>query len=149
MERSDISLAARVLCNFPEHLNEDQRVPDALSDLGILAKKPEAVIVKTPNVSASIPQLKKCIAELQAKGFSVPDYPTEPKNDSEKQTNATYQKVLGSAVNPVLREGNSDRRVAGPVKEWAAANPHKMMPWSRACRSHVGHMTSGDFYSNE
>ena len=149
MERSDISLAARVLCHFPELLSEDQKVPDALAELGVLAKRPEAVMVKTPNISASIPQLKLCIAELQAKGFKVPDYPTEPSNDAEKKINSTYAKVLGSAVNPVLREGNSDRRVAGPVKEWAAANPHKMMPWSRACGTHVGHMTSGDFYANE
>jgi isocitrate dehydrogenase len=120
-----------------------------LAALGDLAKRPEAVMVKTPNISASIPQLKLCIAELQAKGFDVPNYPSEPSNDVEKKISSTYAKVLGSAVNPVLREGNSDRRVAGPVKEWAQANPHKLLPWSRAAQTHVGHMTSGDFYANE
>ena len=148
-ESKDISLAARILAHFPESLPENQRVPDALSELGELANTPEANIIKLPNISASIPQLKEAVQELQEKGYKIPDFPDEPKTDEEQSIRAAYAKVLGSAVNPVLREGNSDRRVAKPVKEYAQKNPHSMGVWSADSKTHVAHMQSGDFYGSE
>ncbi|MFO0944146.1 MAG: NADP-dependent isocitrate dehydrogenase, partial [Pirellulales bacterium] len=145
----DISLAGRILANFPECLNDNQKVADALTELGELAKTPEANIIKLPNISASIPQLTEAIAELQSHGFKVPNYPAEPANDAEAAIKAKYGKVLGSAVNPVLREGNSDRRVAAPVKEYAKKNPHSMGAWSASSKTHVASMTSGDFFGSE
>ncbi|QDV26281.1 NADP-dependent isocitrate dehydrogenase [Aureliella helgolandensis] len=145
----DISLAGRILSNFPERLTESQRVVDALAELGELAKSPEANIVKLPNVSASIPQLVAAISELQSQGFDIPDFPADPQNDSERETRGRYAKVLGSAVNPVLREGNSDRRVAAPVKRYAQQHPHSMGPWSADSQSHVASMQEGDFYGSE
>jgi isocitrate dehydrogenase len=149
VETRDISLAGRILANFPENLSEDQRIGDALSELGELAKTPDANIIKLPNISASIPQLTAAIAELQSQGFDIPDYPEEPRTDAEREINARYAKVLGSAVNPVLREGNSDRRVAAAVKAYAKANPHSMGAWSADSKSRVAHMQDGDFYSSE
>lgn len=149
IELKDISLAGRILSNFPEHLSEDQRIPDALAQLGELATTPEANIIKLPNISASIPQLTTAIAELQSHGYNVPDYPADPANEAEQEIKGRYAKVLGSAVNPVLREGNSDRRVAAPVKEYAQKNPHSMGSWSSDSKSHVAHMDSGDFYGSE
>ena len=148
-ELMDISLAGRILSHFPEVLTSEQKVPDALAELGELATQPEANIVKLPNISASIPQLQDAIKELQSKGFAIPDFPAEPKTEEEKIIKATYAKVLGSAVNPVLREGNSDRRVAKPVKEYAQNNPHSMGPWNKDSKSHVAHMQKGDFYGSE
>lgn len=145
----DISVAGRVLAAFPEKLKEDQRVPDNLAYLGEICKTPEANVVKLPNISASIPQLEDCINELRSKGFDVPLYPAEPKDEEEAEIKERYAKVLGSAVNPVLREGNSDRRVAAPVKAYAQKNPHKMGIWSKASRTHVAHMDKGDFYGSE
>ena len=145
----DISLAGRILAHFPDSLRPEQQVPDALSELGELATRPEANIVKLPNISASIPQLQAAIDELQTKGFPIPDFPTDPQTHEEKEIRATYAKVLGSAVNPVLREGNSDRRVAKPVKEYAKKNPHSMGPWTSESKTHVAHMRSGDFYGSE
>lgn len=145
----DISVAGRVLGAFPEKLKPEQRVPDNLAYLGELCKKPDAIIVKLPNVSASIPQLNACIAELRSKGYDVPLYPAEPKNEEEKEIRDRYATVLGSAVNPVLREGNSDRRVAAPVKAYAQKNPHKMGNWSKGSRTHVAHMDKGDWYGSE
>ena len=145
----DISVAGRVLAAFPECLKPSQRVPDNLAYLGELCKTPEAVVVKLPNVSASIPQLDACIAELRGKGYDVPLYPHDPKDEADRSIQARYAAVLGSAVNPVLREGNSDRRVAAPVKAYAQKNPHKMGIWSKACRTHVAHMEKGDFFSSE
>lgn len=149
MKSSDISLAGRILATFPESLKPEQRVPDALTQLGELAKTPDANIIKLPNISASIPQLMAAIAELQSQGYAVPTYPENPQNDTEKDIKARYGKVLGSAVNPVLREGNSDRRVAGPVKAFARANPHSMGEWSSDSKSRVAYMESGDFYGSE
>lgn len=149
VETRDISLAGRILANFPDYLNEDQRIGDALSELGEMAKTPEANIIKLPNISASIPQLNAAIKELQAHGYAVPDYPAEPKNDEERAIKATYAKVLGSAVNPVLREGNSDRRAPASVKNYAKKNPHSMGAWSKESKTHVAHMTEGDFYGSE
>jgi len=149
IQRKDISLAARVLANFSEYLSENQKVGDALTELGDLAKTPEANIIKLPNISASIPQLKAAIAELQANGYAIPNFPESPQNEKEKEIKATYAKVLGSAVNPVLREGNSDRRVAGPVKMYAKNNPHSMGAWSSDSKSHVASMPEGDFYGSE
>ncbi|MDC0369424.1 NADP-dependent isocitrate dehydrogenase [Opitutales bacterium] len=148
-ELKDISLASRILAHFPDHLSPEQQVPDALAELGTLAKQAEANMVKLPNISASVPQLVDAIKELQTKGFSLPDFPTDPQTEEEKKTRAIYAKVLGSAVNPVLREGNSDRRVAKPVKEYAQKNPHPMGPWSSSSKSHVAHMADGDFYGSE
>lgn len=145
----DISLSARILANFADLLPENQKVEDALAELGELAKKPEANIIKLPNISASIPQLTAAIKELQNKGYDLPDFPMEPKNDKEKEIRSRYAKVLGSAVNPVLREGNSDRRVAQPVKDYAQANPHSMGDWSEDSKAHVAHMKDGDFYGSE
>lgn len=146
---SDISVAARVLAAFPECLTEEQRVPDYLAELGKLTLKPEANIIKLPNISASVSQLVACIKELQAKGYKIPDYPENPKTDEEKELRARYAKCTGSAVNPVLREGNSDRRAPRAVKEYARKNPHSMGEWSQASRSHVSHMHAGDFYHGE
>jgi len=149
VELPDISLAGRILANFPEALTEGQRVGDALAELGRLAKTPEANIIKLPNVSASVPQMKAAIAELQAKGFAVPDYPEEPKTDEERAIAERYGKVKGSAVNPVLREGNSDRRAPHAVKEYARANPHPMGAWTSESKTHVSTMSAGDFFHNE
>jgi isocitrate dehydrogenase len=149
VDTRDISLAGRVLANFPEKLSAAQRTPDALTELGELAKRPEANIIKLPNISASIPQLKAAIAELQKHGYVVPDYPDSPATEEEKTARARYDKVKGSAVNPVLREGNSDRRVPNAVKQYARNNPHSMGAWSKASKSHVSHMSGGDFRSTE
>jgi len=145
----DISLAGRIIANFPDKLTPAQQQPDALAELGDLAKKPEANIIKLPNISASLPQLKAAIKELQAQGYDVPDYPEAPKTDAEREIKTRYAKVLGSAVNPVLREGNSDRRSAPSVKQYARSHPHKMGAWSAASKTHVAHMTGGDFYGSE
>ena len=149
MELKDISLAGRILANLSDYLPENQRVEDALAQLGELAKKSEANIIKLPNISASVPQLNAAIKELRDHGFEVPLYPDEPKTDEEKDIAVRYAKVLGSAVNPVLREGNSDRRVAAPVKEYAQNNPHKLGAWEKDSKSHVAHMSEGDFYGSE
>jgi isocitrate dehydrogenase len=149
VETRDISLAGRILANFPDNLTEEQRISDALVELGELAKTPDANIIKTPNISASVPQLKAAIKELQGKGFAIPDYPQEPATEQEKQIKARYAKVLGSAVNPVLREGNSDRRVATAVKNYARAHPHSMGEWAADSKSHVASMQDGDFYGSE
>src|SRR5438270_7474317 len=149
IEIPDISLAGRILANFPEFLRDGQRVPDELAQLGELATKPEANIIKLPNVSASVPQLEAAIAELQKQGFAVPNYPAEPKTDEEKAVNKKYAKVLGSAVNPVLREGNSDRRAPKAVKNYAKANPHRMGAWNADSKTCVAHMDSEDFYESE
>ncbi|WP_223670820.1 NADP-dependent isocitrate dehydrogenase [Kangiella shandongensis] len=149
VETSDISLAGRVIANFPEYLKEEQRIPDALGQLGEMVKKPEANIIKLPNISASIPQLKATIKELQDKGYALPDYPDNPSTDEERDIRARYDKIKGSAVNPVLREGNSDRRAPKAVKNFAKKNPHRMGAWSKDSKSHVASMTSGDFRSNE
>ena len=146
---ADISVAGRILSEFDDCLSEDQKVKDNLAYLGDVCKTPEANIIKLPNISASIPQLEACIKELREKGFNVPLFCQEPGTEEERTSAARYSKILGSAVNPVLREGNSDRRVAGPVKNYAQKNPHKMGIWSKACRSHVSHMTKGDFYESE
>jgi isocitrate dehydrogenase len=148
-ETKDISLAGRILAGFADRLPADKQVPDALAELGELVTKPEANVIKLPNISASIPQLVEAITELQAQGYSVPDFPQDPKTDEEKSVRAIYAKVLGSAVNPVLREGNSDRRVAAPVKAYAQKNPHSMGDWSADSKSHVAHMSEGDFYGSE
>ena len=145
----DISLAGRILANFPEHLPADRRQPDDLTELGELAKTPEANIIKLPNISASVPQLLGAITELQQQGYPVPDYPQDPQTEEQKQIKARYARVLGSAVNPVLREGNSDRRVAAPVKEYARKHPHSMGKWSKDSKSHVVHMSGGDFFGSE
>ncbi|MEM9253519.1 MAG: NADP-dependent isocitrate dehydrogenase, partial [Planctomycetota bacterium] len=149
VELKDISLAARILAHFPDDLTPEQRVPDALAELGELCKTPDANVIKLPNISASIPQLTAAIAELQAQGYAVPDYPADPSTPEEEQVKATYAKVLGSAVNPVLREGNSDRRVAAPVKAYAQAHPHSMGAWSPDSKSHVASMTGDDFFGSE
>ena len=149
IETMDISLAGRILANFPECLKEDQKVPNYLEILGQMTQKPDANIIKLPNISASIPQLNAAIAELQAKGYNVPNYPAEPANDKEIDIKARYAKVLGSAVNPVLREGNSDRRCAKAVKDYAKEFPHKNGAWDKSIKTRVAHMSSGDFYSNE
>lgn len=149
VELEDISLAARVLAVFPDFLTDDQRVPDALTMLGELATTPDANIIKLPNISASVPQLKATIAELQAGGYAIPDYPEDPSTDAERDIRARYDKVKGSAVNPVLREGNSDRRAPLAVKRYAQANPHSMGAWAKDSRSHVSTMTHGDFRHSE
>ena len=149
IETRDISLSGRILSQFPERLSDQQRVSDDLVELGELAKTPEANIVKLPNISASIPQLKAVIKELQAQGYDLPDYPDEPKTDEEKRARAKYDKVKGSAVNPVLREGNSDRRAPASVKQYVRQNPHSMGQWSADSKSHVAHMSQGDFYGSE
>ncbi len=149
VETQDISLAARILAQFPDHLAEDQRVPDALGQLGELARQPEANIIKLPNISASTPQLKAAIRELQADGYAVPDYPEEPSTDEEREARARYDKVKGSAVNPVLREGNSDRRAPSAGKQYARNHPHSMGEWSSESKSHVATMGEGDFQDTE
>ncbi|WP_026451896.1 NADP-dependent isocitrate dehydrogenase [Aequorivita capsosiphonis] len=149
LESRDISLAARILAVFPEYLSEGQRVNDDLKELGELAKSPEANIIKLPNISASVPQLNEAIDELQKKGFPIPDYPVEPKNNKEKEAKAKYDKIKGSAVNPVLREGNSDRRAPKAVKNYAKKHPHSMGAWSSDSKSHVATMDHGDFFHNE
>lgn len=149
ISQADISLAGRILANFPEKLSEHQRVPDALKELGELAKKPEANIIKLPNISASVPQLEEAIKELQNQGFDVPNYPVEPKNEEEKEIKKRYAAVLGSAVNPVLREGNSDRRAPKAVKKYAQIHPHRMGEWSKDSKTRVAHMEKGDFYETE
>jgi len=149
IETSDISLAARILSAFPQQLSEQQRVPNALAELGQLTLQADANIIKLPNVSASIPQLKSAIEELQGHGYSIPDFPDEPSTDAEREISAIYSKILGSAVNPVLREGNSDRRAPAAVKSYARSHPHSMGKWSQASRTHVAHMRKGDFYDQE
>lgn len=149
IETRDISLAARIISNFPEYLTEQQRAPDALAELGELAQTPDANIIKLPNISASIPQLKAALKELQNKGYRLPEYPDNPKTAEEKSIQAKYAKVLGSAVNPVLREGNSDRRAPSSVKQFAKNNPHSMGAWKADSKSYVAHMESGDFYGSE
>ena len=149
IETRDISLAARIISQFPEFLSEDQQLSDALAELGALAKTPEANIIKLPNVSASVPQLKTCVAELQSHGYPLPDYPDEPSTDLEKDIQSRYDKIKGSAVNPVLREGNSDRRAPKAVKEYAKANPHRMGAWSKDSKTNVATMGENDFASNE
>ena len=149
VETRDISLAGRIIANFPDNLKPDQRQSDDLAELGELAKTPAANIIKLPNISASVPQLTDALGELQSQGYDLPDYPDEPDSDAARDIRARYSKVLGSAVNPVLREGNSDRRVAGPVKAYAKKNPHSMGAWSADSKSRVAHMDDGDFYSSE
>ena len=149
VETRDISLAARIICTFPENLNQEQKITDDLKELGDLVKNPVANIIKLPNISASIPQLKAAISELQKQGYLIPNYPDDPKNDNETNIKIKYSKILGSAVNPVLREGNSDRRVAEAVKEFAKNNPHQMGAWKNTSKTNVAHMQDGDFYSSE
>ena len=149
VETRDISLAGRILAAFPEHLTEVQQVPDALAELGDLATRPEANIIKLPNVSASLPQLREAIDELQAKGYAIPDYPDEPEGEAEVEIRAQYDRLKGSAVNPVLREGNSDRRAPASVKQYARKNPHPMGAWSPDSTTHVATMGAGDFRANE
>jgi isocitrate dehydrogenase len=150
IETKDISLAGRIIANFPENLTEEQKVPDYLTELGALAKLPDTNIIKLPNISASIPQLQKDVKELQEKGYNIPSYPEEPQTDADKALQARFAKVLGSAVNPVLREGNSDRRAAASVKQFGKKNPHKMMKeWPRSSKSRVAHMKDGDFFGSE
>ena len=149
VETRDISLAGRIIAAFPDELPPDRRRPDDLAELGEIAKTPDANIIKLPNISASIPQLQAAIRELQQRGYAVPDYPEDPRDDRQKAIKAKYAKVLGSAVNPVLREGNSDRRVASAVKAYARSHPHSMGVWSRDSKTHVTHMDGGDFYGNE
>ncbi|MDB4091021.1 NADP-dependent isocitrate dehydrogenase, partial [Crocinitomicaceae bacterium] len=149
IETSDISLSGRILAKFNDFLNEDQRVVDSLVELGKLVLQPDANIIKLPNISASIPQLKAAIEELQNKGFAIPNYPDLPSNDSENDIKSRYDKIKGSAVNPVLREGNADRRAPKPVKEYAQKNPHSMGAWVNDSKTHVSHMKNGDFVSNE
>lgn len=149
VEKEDISLAGRIIANFPEYLKPEQRISDYLTAMGELTLKPEANIIKLPNISASVPQLKAAIKELQDQGYALPDYPENPQTDEEKKVAETYSKALGSAVNPVLREGNSDRRAALSVKNFARKNPHKLRDWAPESKTRVGHMSGGDFYGNE
>ncbi|HLT64098.1 MAG TPA: NADP-dependent isocitrate dehydrogenase, partial [Pseudohongiella sp.] len=149
VETRDISLAGRIIANFPEFLTEDQRIGDALAELGQLANTPEANIIKLPNISASMPQLLACIKELQEQGYKLPEYPHEPKTDAEKDIKARYDRIKGSAVNPVLREGNSDRRAPASVKNYAKKHPHKMGKWAQDSKTNVAHMDDGDFYGSE
>ena len=149
VETRDISLAGRILATFPENLKENQKIADDLAYLGDLTQSPEANIIKLPNISASVPQLKEAIKELQSQGFNVPDYPEDPQNDAEKKIQERYSRCLGSAVNPVLREGNSDRRAPLSVKNFAKKHPHKLAAWTPDSKAHVAHMTGGDFYGNE
>jgi len=149
VETRDISLSGRIIASFPEFLTAEQRINDDLAELGELAKQPDANIIKLPNISASIPQMKAAIKELQAQGYALPNYPEEPKTEQERDAKARYDKIKGSAVNPVLREGNSDRRAPASVKQYARKNPHSMGAWSSSSKSHVAHMTAGDFYGSE
>jgi isocitrate dehydrogenase len=149
VELRDISLAGRIISSFPENLKPEQRIPDALAELGSMCLTPDANIIKLPNVSASMPQLKAAILELQTQGYAVPSYIDEPKTELERDIKARYDRIKGSAVNPVIREGNSDRRAPKAVKEYARANPHKMGAWSPDSKAHVASMTHGDFFGNE
>src|SRR3974377_195426 len=149
VKEKDYSLAGRIIAPFPEKLTPAQRINDELTELGDLTLRPEANIIKLPNISASIPQLKAAIKELQGKGYNVPDYPDNATTDAEKDIKSRYAKVFGSVVNPVLREGNSDRRAAGAVKQYARNNPHKMGAWSSDSKTHVAYMSGGDFYGSE
>ena len=149
IEKADISVSARVLAEFSDCLRDDQKVPNTLGELGKKCLEPETNIIKLPNISASVAQLKACVKELQAKGYAIPDYPEVATSDEEKAIVARYGKCLGSAVNPVLREGNSDRRAPMAVKNYARKNPHSMGKWSQASRTHVSHMHGGDFYHGE
>ena len=149
VELRDISLAGRIIATFPDFLTEDQRIDDALAELGALTLQPEANIIKLPNISASIPQLKAAIAELQSKGYKLPDYPDTPETEADKEIRARYDKIKGSAVNPVLREGNSDRRAPKAVKDYARKHPHSMGAWSADSKTSVGTMGKNDFFSNE
>ena len=149
VETRDISLAGRILALFPEHLTQDQRIGDALTELGDLATTPEANIIKLPNISASMPQLKAAIAELQSQGFALPDHPDDPRSEQERDIRVRYDKVKGSAVNPVLREGNSDRRAPAAVKNYARSHPHSMGAWSSDSKTNVATMGVDDFRSNE
>ena len=149
VETRDISLSGRIIATFPEALTDAQKISDDLAYLGQLATKPEANIIKLPNISASIPQLKAAIKELQGQGYKLPDYPDEPKTDAEKDVKTRYDKIKGSAVNPVLREGNSDRRAPLSVKNYARKHPHKMGAWTPAAKAHVSNMAGGDFYGSE
>jgi len=149
VETRNISLAGRVLASFPDYLTEDQRVSDDLAELGELVKTPEANVIKLPNISASVPQLAATIRELQAQGFALPDYPEEPQTDAERDIKARYDAVKGSAVNPVLREGNSDRRAAKAVKNYAKTHPHSMGEWTAESKTHVAAMPGNDFFANE
>jgi len=146
---SDISVAARILAEFPDYLTPEQQVPNNLAELGKMTLLPDTNIIKLPNISASIPQLLAAIKELQSKGYKIPNFPEDPKTDEEKAIRARYSKCLGSSVNPVLREGNSDRRAPPAVKRYARKNPHSMGEWSQASRTHVSHMHGGDFYAGE
>ena len=145
----DISLAGRIIASFPDNLAEEQRQPDALAELGKLVKEPAVNVIKLPNISASIPQLKAAIAELQEQGYSIPDYPEAPQTEVQRDIQARYKRILGSAVNPVLRDGNSDRRPPTAVKEYARKHPHKMGEWRSDSKTHVAYMDGGDFFSNE
>ena len=149
VETRDISLAARILAVFPEYLDDAQKVPDDLDELGKMVNRPEANIIKLPNISASIPQLKAAVKELQDKGFKLPEYPEEPQTPEEEKVKERYDKVKGSAVNPVLREGNSDRRAPKAVKQYAMKHPHSMGEWSKDSKTHVASMDQGDFYGSE
>src|ERR671912_546575 len=149
MKLKDISLTGRIIANFPEKLKPEQKINDELAELGKLATRPEANIIKLPNISASIPQLKAAIKELQGKGYGVPDYPDNPATEAEKEIKSRYDKVFGSAVNPVLRGGNSDRRAAGAVKQYARKHPHKMGAWTKDSKTRVAHMSGSDFYGSE
>src|SRR5436190_7542278 len=149
IDTRDISLAGRIIAQFPDRLTPEQQIGDALSELGALTLRPEANIIKLPNISASVTQLKEAIAELQGQGYAVPDYPDAPKTDEERDTRARYGRVLGSAVNPVLREGNSDRRAPASVKQYARTHPHSMGAWTAESRTNVAHMMTGDFRSSE
>jgi isocitrate dehydrogenase len=149
VEKKDISLAARIISQFPKYLTDEQRIPDNLALLGEMCTQPDANVIKLPNISASLPQLEAAITELRTKGYDIPMYVAEPKTEKERVIHSRYAKVIGSAVNPVLREGNSDRRVAAPVKNYAKKNPHQMGAWSKASRSHVAFMEKGDFYASE
>src|SRR6187455_2332854 len=149
MKLKDISLTGRIIANFPDKLTPSQKINDELAELGQLATRPEANIIKLPNISASIPQLKATVAELQSQGYDLPDYPENPQTDEERETRARYDKVKGSAVNPVLREGNSDRRAPASVKNYAKAHPHSMGAWSPDSKTNVAHMTEDDFRTAE
>src|SRR5690606_19402310 len=149
VETRDISLAGRIIALFPEALKAEQRIADDLAELGQLATTPEANIIKLPNISASMPQLKAAIKELQGQGYALPDYPDAPANDGEKDIKVRYDRVKGSAVNPVLREGNSDRRAPVSVKNYARKHPHRMGAWSKDSQTHVAQMDGGDFYGTE
>jgi len=149
VETRDISLSGRIIAAFPERLKPEQQIGDHLAELGALCLKPEANIIKLPNISASVPQLKAAIKELQSQGYNLPDFVDEPKSDAEKDARARYAKVMGSAVNPVIREGNSDRRSTKSVKDYARANPHKMGAWAADSKAQVASMSGGDFFANE